>query len=85
MKNRLALPVMIAAAIGLVLTGCGRGPGTDKMTEPPVEQPPDGATPGGATPGGATPGGAAPGGAAHDAEHRRHMGIHRLLGDDRSA
>ncbi len=40
MKNRLALLVVIAAAIGLVLTGCGRGPGTDKMpmpsTEPPV-------------------------------------------------
>ena len=39
MKNRLALLVVIAAAIGLVLTGCGRGPGTDKTTEPPVEPP----------------------------------------------
>ena len=35
MKNRLALLVVITAAIGLVLTGCGRGPGTDKMPKPP--------------------------------------------------
>lgn len=45
MTNRVALLVVMAAAIGLVLTGCGRGPGTDKMTEeppePPTEQPPD--------------------------------------------
>jgi len=41
MQNRLALLVVIAAAIGLVLAGCGRGPGTDKMTEPPDEQPPE--------------------------------------------
>ena len=39
MQNRLALLVVTAAAIGLVLTGCGRGPGTDTMPEPPEEQP----------------------------------------------
>ena len=31
MRNRLALLVVTVAAIGLVLTGCGSGPGTDKM------------------------------------------------------
>ena len=31
MKNRLALLVVTAAAVGLVLTGCGRGPGTEPM------------------------------------------------------
>ena len=37
MRNRLALLVVTAAVIGLVLTGCGRGPGTDKMTEPGID------------------------------------------------
>ena len=34
MVSRVALLVVFAAAIGLTLTGCGGGPGTDKMTEP---------------------------------------------------
>ena len=34
MRNRVALLVVFATAIGLMLTGCGGGPGTDKMTEP---------------------------------------------------
>ena len=37
MRNRLALLVVTAAVIGLVLTGCGGGPGTDKMTEPSID------------------------------------------------
>ena len=41
MRNRVSLFVVTAAAIALVLTGCGRGPATDTMTEqPPAEEQP---------------------------------------------
>jgi len=33
MRNRVSLFVVTAVAIGVLLTGCGSGPGTDKMTE----------------------------------------------------
>ena len=44
MRNRVALFVVTVAVIGLVLTGCGRGPGTKPPptmppTEPPTEPP----------------------------------------------
>ena len=36
MRNRLALLVVAAAAIGLVLTGCGRGPATTPPPDDPM-------------------------------------------------